>query len=614
MRILDTRCELPATVIRFPLSAPTSLLFVYLYIKPLGFLYRENVSKRSKKNLILLLTLPLYGLLKGQNLLVIPSTLSGTTFNLDIQAGTQTFYSGKSTPTYGINGTWLGPTLMVNKGDSITLNVKNNLTVKTTMHWHGLHVAAHNDGGPHQIILPGATWSPSFRIRNNASTFWYHPHGQGQTDPQVSKGLAGLIIVRDNQESALTLPRNYGVDDIPLIVQSKAFDVLQQIAIATDMDTALFVNGTLNPYFDAPAQVLRFRVLNGSSMRSYYFGFSNNLSFYQIGTDGGLLDTPQSMQRILLSPGERAEILVNFAGKSGQTLYLMNYGSELPAGIYGSDSVGDANNTIGEYKSNFLNGTDRKILQLNIVNSTSGAVTSIPNSLVPFSPYKVTDAKLTRTIVFDTLRLLPSDTPNRAEGPFGFDGKTFNMDSINQTVYLNNTEIWNLVNKTLIAHPFHIHNVQFNIIEEHGVAIAPAKRGWKDVVLVMPHDSAKFITRFTNFTDPKVPYMYHCHLLHHEDDGMMGSFVVVDPNSHTATTIKQTLSLYPNPADNSINIRSPFAGGTASVSIFNTLGAVVYSGEMMNEICIDIADLKPGVYWVRVMKDGENVVGRFVRK
>ena len=211
----------------------------------------------------------------AQNPLVIPPSMTGTTFNLNIQNGTQNFYGNIATPTYGINGVWMAPTLIVNKGDSVTLNVQNNLPVRTTIHWHGLHIAAMNDGGPHQIINAGTSWNPSFKIRNNASTFWYHPHGEGQTEKHVTNGLAGMFIVRDSTEATLNLPRTYGLDDVPLVVQTRSFDVLQQIAIATDMDTAIFINGTLNPFLDAPAQVLRFRILNGSSIRTFNFGFSN---------------------------------------------------------------------------------------------------------------------------------------------------------------------------------------------------------------------------------------------------------------------------------------------------------------------------------------------------
>lgn len=488
---------------------------------------------------------------KAQNPLAIPPTLTGTIFNLTVQSGSQSFYTGTTTPTFGINGTWMAPTIVVNKGDSITLNVTDNLTVKTTMHWHGLHVAPQNDGGPHQIILPSHTWSPSFKIKNNASTYWYHPHGAGQTDPQVSKGLVGFFIVHDANELALNIPHTYGVDDIPLAFQSKEFDVLQQIAIAGEMDTALFVNGTLNPTFDAHAQVIRFRLLNGSSLRSYNFGFSNGQTFYQIATDGGLLDTSVTLTRLRLSPGERAEILVNFTGMQGQNLDLKSFASEMINGIYGADSVGTGIDSIAEYHNNFLNGADFSLLKINVIAPTATPINTIPNSLVSYTPFNIANVTKNRTVIFDTIRLLPADAPNRAEGPFGMNNKSFDMDSINEIVYLNTTEVWTLVNKTLVAHPFHIHDIQFNVIEKSGMPPTASERGWKDVILVMPLDSVKFITKFEDFSNDSIPYMYHCHLLHHEDDGMMGSFLVLEyPLSTVDVSSENNFSIYPNPSSN----------------------------------------------------------------
>jgi bilirubin oxidase len=547
--------------------------------------------------------------LQAQNALNIPPALTGTVFNLNIQSGTKIFYGTTPTPTYGINGVWMAPTIMVNKGDSITLNVINNLSIKTTMHWHGLHVASHNDGGPHQPINPSTTWSASFKIRNNAGTYWYHPHGAGQTDLQVSKGLAGMLIVKDNAEAAINLPRTYGVDDIPIMIQSKAFDDLKQIAIATDMDTALFVNGTLYPYLNIGAQVIRLRLLNGSSLRSYNFGFSNAQSFYQIATDGGLLDSSIALTRLHLSPGERAEILVNFSGMLGQTIYFKSFSAELPKGIYGADSVGDVNNSIDDYKNNFLNGANFNLLKIIIGASTMNAVTTIPTTLIPFTPFNILSATKNRTIVFDTIRLLPADIPNRADGPFGMNNKSFDMDSINEVVYLNTTEIWKLVNRTLVAHPFHIHDVQFNVIEKSGMPALPSERGWKDVVLVMPNDSVKFITKYTDFADNTIPYMYHCHLLHHEDDGMMGSFLVID------TTIKSgvneltinNFSIYPNPTNDYIFIENKTANlSIQQINITDALGRVVLHIDKNTTTDfpkIKIAHLPNGPYFIQLISD-----------
>ena len=164
----------------------------------------------------------------SQNPLTIPPAITGTAFNLNVQNGTTQFFDGINTPTYGINGDILGPTIIVNKWDWVTLNVTNSLTGtgnSTTMHWHGLHVPAMADGGPHQIIEQGATWSPQFQILNNASTFWYHPHGLGKTDLQVARGLAGFFIIKDSAEAAINLPRSYGIDDFPIFKQNKAYDI-----------------------------------------------------------------------------------------------------------------------------------------------------------------------------------------------------------------------------------------------------------------------------------------------------------------------------------------------------------------------------------------------------
>jgi blue copper oxidase len=542
----------------------------------------------------------LCGTNQAQNALNIPPILTGTTFNLSIQKGTSSFYPSYTTPSYGVNGIWMAPTISVNKGDSISINVTNNLTETTTMHWHGLHVSAYNDGGPNQIIAVGGLWQPKFVIRNNAGTFWYHPHGAGKTDPQVSKGLAGMIIIHDSIEATLNIPKTYGVDDIPVIVQSKAFDILQQIAISTETDTALFVNGTLNPYFNAPAQVVRFRLLNGSSMRSYNFGFSNNQQFYQIATDGGLKDTPVVLTRIRLSPGERTDILINFQGMNGQNIQLMSYASTLPNGIYGAARVGMNTDTIAGYGDNFLNGADFNIMQINVTAPTGSPVTSIPAILAPFSPYSTASATLVREIMFDTLRRLPADRPNLADGPFGINGRTFNMDSINVTTHINNTEIWSIQNHTYVAHPFHVHNVQFNIIEKSGVPVPITERGWKDVVLVMPQDSAKFITRFETFADATEPYMYHCHLLHHEDDGMMGQFLVVDSSTTGINDQKHIgVLIYPNPSSDKLFIQTSNGEIWTELDLMDAIGRKVSVQETQNStypITINLAGITPGLY------------------
>lgn len=536
----------------------------------------------------------------AQNQLFIPPLLDGTNFDLQVQSGTTEFFPGVNTPTFGVNGNILAPTLSVNKGDIVTFNVTNNLTTSTTMHWHGLHVAAMNDGGPHQIIEEETTWSPQFEIKNSAGTFWYHPHGENKTDMQVSKGIAGMILVRDAQEAALELPRTYGVDDFPLIMQTKSFDILQQIQIATQSDTTVMVNATIDAALDVPSQVVRFRLLNGASGRTFFIGFSNGISFYQIATDGGLKQSPYETTRLRLSPGERSEILVDLSALQGETFSLVSFGSELPTGIMGAAQVGDGSAEIPEYADNPLNGLDFNLLQLNVGAASSDPVTSIPSSLVSITPWSISEIDVERAIA---LTPQSTDPEVMVEGPFGIDGMQFNMEVVNNICQLNDIERWTITNQTNVAHPFHIHDVQFYITEMNGSPPPPDQEGWKDVVLVMPMQSVSFITKFENFADPVVPYMYHCHLLHHEDEGMMGSFLVVDPNS-VPTLEKSDIRLAPNPVLNGevISISSKDVPLT-SIALHDMAGQFIQGWSMQNQnrnFQLPISNVPSGMYIVEI--------------
>lgn len=543
--------------------------------------------------------------LLAQNPLNIPPALTGTTFNLNIQNGISSFYTGTTTPTYGINGIWMAPTIIVNNGDSITLNVTNSLTGignSTTIHWHGLHVSPENDGGPHSVINQGTTWSPSFKVRNNASTYWYHPHGHNKTDLHVSKGLAGFFIVHDADEMALPIPHTYGIDDFPIVVQSKAFDVLQQIAIATEMDTAIFVNGTLNPYQNLPAQVVRLRLLNGSSMRSYNFGFSANMPFKLIGNDAGLLDSSITLTRIRLSPGERVEILLNLQSKLGDTIFLKSYSSEFPNGIYGGATVsGMGGATIPDYNLNPLNGLDFNILQINVTaqTTTPTPITSIPSTLIPNTPWTLASVNATKDFTLAPETMGPT---YMVEGPFRIDAKNFNMDTINRICYLNNVEKWRWTNNTGIAHPIHIHDMHFYILNVNGGAVPNYEQGKKDVVLVMPNQYVEFITKFEDFTNDSIPYMYHCHLLHHEDDGMMGQFLVLQyPLSTNDISNENNFTIYPNPSNNFWQIKNTQNQNIISYQLVDVVGRIIEEKTINNStFTIQNSQLKEGNYLLKL--------------
>lgn len=478
-----------------------------------------------KKTVSILITI--VGLLTAQNQLIIPELLTGNEFNLSLQHGNTQLFDGVATQTMGVNGPNLAPTLIFENGDFININVTNNLDEETTIHWHGMHISPENDGGPHSVIYPGEIWNPQFEIMEKACTMWYHPHLHQKTNEHVTKGITGLIIIKDEEEAELNLPRTYGVDDFPLILQTKQFDDSNQIVIGEHLDNIPMVNSTIEAFAEFPAQVVRLRLLNGSSMRAFNVGFSNNATFYQIGSDGGLLTQPVNMTRLLLAPAERAEILVDLSGLENQTIELKSFGSTIPQSVYGvATLVSMMGDFLEGYSSNELNGSDFTLLQINIENQTVNPILSIPEDLVEVTPLLEVDATTTRTLQIQGTNMMA----NGISGPFEFNNQSFNMNVINQMVMINDTEIWEVFNASLIAHPFHIHDVQFYILDRNGVIPALNERGRKDVVLVNQMETIRFIAKFEDFADVEIPYMYHCHMLQHEDNGLMGQFIVVDPN------------------------------------------------------------------------------------
>ncbi len=561
-----------------------------------------------KKFLIILLILPLTSL--AQNPLLIPPILSGTNFNLTIQNGNISFFSGSPTQTMGVNGDILGPTIMVNKGDFITLNVHNQIADTTTIHWHGLHVAPENDGGPHTTIPPGTTWSPSFTVLDHASTYWYHPHLHHKTNNHVSKGIAGFFIVKDNDEAAINLPRNYGVDDIPVCIQTKNFDANNQIVYNSNNDVVLMANATIDPFVSLPAQVIRLRLLNGSSQRIYNLGFTGNKTFHMIGSDGGLLSVPIALTRLLLSPGERAEILVDLGGMSGQSIYLRSFASEMPNGMYGSTFPGmGAGLQMTGYNPNPLNGTDFNILKMDITTSTPGAVTTIPNTLVTVTPFLASQSNITRNLSF----MSSNPGPNQLNGDFMINNAMFDMNVINYTIPLDNTEIWSLTNNSPISHPFHIHDVQFYVLDRNGATPPLSEQGRKDVVLVKPQETVRFITKFETFSNPHVPYMYHCHMLNHEDGGMMGQFIVVNPASADNMETDHNLVIYPNPSFSTFYIHAKELIKTIALFDLNGRQLASYFPQHHNT-SIDIRDKVSGQYFLHIVTDKHRSIKKIMVK
>lgn len=553
---------------------------------------------------------------KAQSPLAIPPTLSGSQIDLTLQNGTTQFLPGTPTNTMGVNGALLGPTILLEADQFVTMNVTNLLGEPTTIHWHGMHVAPEHDGGPHIVIEPGETWSPAFPVLDKASTHWYHPHLHERTNEHVVKGIAGFIIVRDAEEAALTLPRTYGVDDIPLAIQTKELDANNQVVWHGVMDTHVMVNGTIDPFVEVPAQIVRLRLLNGASERVFNLGLSNNQPFHQIASDGGLLTAPVSMTRLRLAPGERAEILIDLAALQGQSIQLRNFGSELPNGIYGATQPGmGMGQSIPGYTSNPLNGGNYNILRLDVGAPTPEPVTTIPATLTTHTPWLAAEADTTRIITFNPVNM----GPTAIQGPFVFDMMPFDMMMIGQYVPFENVEIWELRNQTPIAHPFHIHDVQFYILSINGAPPPLHMQGRKDVVLVPGGNGVvRFITRFETFWSEDFPYMYHCHMLSHEDEGMMGQFLVMPPENlgtNDAPVKPALFNAFPNPASDRMELRLDASLGMGDLSIVDGLGRTVLTHRVKGDrVHVDVSGLTSGSYLATFRGEGGVATMRFVKQ
>ena len=448
------------------------------------------------------------GKLAFQNELKIPPLLEPTVgpdgtkhFTLTMQSGTTEFLEGKQTPTWGINGSYLGPTIRVSRGDRVAFDVVNQLPETSTLHWHGMLLPARMDGGPHQMIEPGTTWKPHWTIEQPAATAWYHPHLHGKTALHVYRGLAGMFLIEDHESKKL--PSTYGVDDIPIIIQDKmfmgngSFNERMNLTPFGMLGDHILVNGTYDPYLRINSSQVRFRLLNGSNARAYQIGFTDDRSFYLVGNDAGLLPEPVKMKRILLSPGERAEIVVDF--KAGEETILHSFA--------GKDGIEN-----GEFD----------LVKL-IADPNLTAAAPLPRTLSNEPPIEVpSDAKVR------TFELTTESAINR---------KKMDMNRIDEVVPEGAREIWEITNKGW-DHNFHIHNAAFTILDKNGELPPEYERGRKDTVFIPSGTKVRLAVEFGSYSDPETPYMYHCHLLYHEDSGMMGQFVIVEPGTESQVPLQ----------------------------------------------------------------------------
>ncbi len=441
---------------------------------------------------------------KFNRLLPVPRIVTANT-TLNAQATTANINgSAISVLGYQANNI-LGPTIRADSGTNTNITFQNNLSENSNIHFHGLKIPADMDGHPKDIINPGNNFNYKFTIIQRAGLSWYHPHPNGDTASQVFKGLAGLFIINDPEEIALNLPSgNY---EIPLVIQDKRltssgidYNPSMGEVMTGYMGETIIVNGVASPFAEVKTKFYRLRILNGSNARIYNLALSNNADITIIGNDGGLLRNPVTVKNILFAPGERIDLLVNFIGLTPGTEVFLQ-----------SNSFNNGGNAQG--KQGF------KVLKFKVTQNESETFI-LPAQLSSFEKINPSSSVKTRNFIINSMQMGGGMSMNMTE-IHGINGKTYDKNRIDETVSANNTEVWIFDNSSgNEPHPMHLHGVHFQVLERRGGRgqLIHSEGGFKDTVLVLPGEIVKILVPFAEL---KGVFVFHCHNLEHEDDGMM---------------------------------------------------------------------------------------------
>jgi Putative multicopper oxidases len=467
---------------------------------------------------------------------------------------------------------YLGPIMNLAHGQKVRIFYYNKLPEPSIMHCHGMHVPQKMDGHPMYAIEPGERYVYEFEVKNPAGTNWYHAHPHEMTGPQVYRGQAGLITITDEQEQKLNLPD--GEYDIPLTIQDRRFTAGNQLQYIFGMhermtgflgDTIL-VNGQANVTIPVKSRAYRMRVFNGSNSRIYKLGWEDGMPLTAIGTDGGLLEMPETLPYIMLAPAERVELWVDFSGrKPGTDLTLRSLEYDFPqmgmgmgGGMGMHDGMGrgrmGGRGSRGMGTGGLAQGEDFPIVKFSVVEKVSESP-RLPQRLV-----KMRD--LTERDVSNPDQPIPIAATMEHMTPL-LNGQSFDMHGVMniERIPLNTIQKVRITNEhgsmmsgrdgmggrrgggrgmrggmggmMMLPHPIHMHGQQFRIISRRlkgGDADSYAtvregfiNSGWKDTVLVMPGEEIDVIKPFENYTGL---FLYHCHNLEHEDLGMMRNFYI----------------------------------------------------------------------------------------
>lgn len=439
---------------------------------------------------------------------------------LDIRNGAHDFGTRTKSSTFGINQSYLGPVIRVKQGQTLPFDVTNNLTETATLHWHGLHIPGDVDGGPHQEILPGQVWSPDVPVTQAHSLNWYHSHTHGKTARQVYSGLAGIMLVEDDNSLSADIPENFGVDDFAIVLQDKNFDDQGRLNYQISgrvfengfKGETLVVNGRIAPCNQqVPKGLVRLRILNACNARTLSLKMSQG-PITVIGSDGGFLRSSVEVDELIMFAGERYEVLVDMRTLENNSLEV---------------DFGDRD---GNFLSKLWNQSYAHLAVTFSQNGEPGFSGSLPNELAPLAVADPAMAVRERSFRLqmhggkDLAALAAAWGNYCGDGPMMINGQPMRMDRIDETVRRLDTEIWR-ISADNDPHPFHIHGCSFRILTQNGVAPPSYAQGWKDIVNVAEGWS-EILVKFEHQATEKSPFMYHCHILEHEDCGMMGQFTV----------------------------------------------------------------------------------------